>query len=247
MTIRAVIVDDEPIIARDMSARLAARNGWIVCGTFIDSPAALTYLKNNSVDICFLDIEMPGLTGLDFAERLAALSAPPQIVFVTAHPQHGPRAFRMEATDYLLKPVSDALIHEACTRVEARVARRVAPTAAPTQDRRTLAVRSAQRVDYVPVDSIIAAKGAGNYALLISEHGEYLHRTTLTELAAAIEKDGFLRTHRSHLVNTRHIRSAAASRSAVRRLELTADITVPVSPRYRASVARALGRLCATR
>ncbi|MEQ1808416.1 MAG: LytTR family DNA-binding domain-containing protein [Terricaulis sp.] len=234
MIVHAAILDDERIIAADLANQLSRREGWKVVGAFLEGAHLETCVADNSVDVCFLDIEVPGTDGLSLARRLKAIRPRLQVVFVTAYHQYAATAFRIEALDYLVKPATPEALAEACRRVEDRL--RGAMTAPPER----IAVFSAGRIDYVPLDDIIAAKAAGNYVALVTQDGEFLHRITLSELADSFVAAGFVRTHRSHLVRPREIVSARTRGDGIVELKLSNGAVAPVSETYRTQLAEVI-------
>ena len=122
--LRVLIADDEPL-ARERMARLLGEAGCTVVGAVNDGAAVVQWLAQDpDVDVLFLDIQMPGLTGL---EALAELAQPPMVVFVTAHPGYAVQAFEAAAVDYLLKPVYEDRLAKTLERVKARLVRRLTP------------------------------------------------------------------------------------------------------------------------
>lgn len=236
--IRAALLDDERIIVDDLAAQLDAREGWRVTGAFTDYRDAISHCREEIPDVVFLDIEMPGTDGLSVAKNIAALGAARSFVFVTAYPQYAAAAYRLDAIDYLLKPVGAALLEEACARAEDRL-RVIGPGAAARDLSDMIAVKSARRVHFVALDQIILAKGAGNYVALICPDGEHLHRMPLQEFAAMTAQRGFIRTHRSYLANLKYLQSADLS-GGLAALKLANGLEAPVSAAYRRSVEAAI-------
>ena len=236
--IRAALLDDERIIVDDLAAQLASRANWRVTGAFTDYRKAVAHCRDERPDILFLDIEMPGSDGLSVARDVAAMGGARCFVFVTAHPQYAAEAYRLDAIDYLVKPLGARLLAEACARAEERL-KALGPDAAARNLEDLIAVRSARRVEFVSIDQIILAKGAGNYVALISADGERLHRMPLQEFEQLAGSRGFVRTHRSYLANLKYIQSAELS-GGLSALRLAHGLTAPVSAAYRRSVEAAL-------
>jgi DNA-binding LytR/AlgR family response regulator len=127
---RAVIADDEPNLVRYLAARLAALwPGLVIAGTAANGPEARALIAEEEPDIAFLDIQMPGISGLDVARDLAGV----HVVFVTAHDQYAVEAFERAAIDYLLKPVTDDRLAATVARLKDRLASHAAP-GAPAPD-----------------------------------------------------------------------------------------------------------------
>jgi two-component system response regulator AlgR len=139
--LKALIVDDEPLARARLGALLRELNQVEVVGEATDAREALALLDKLSPDILYLDVRMPGMSGLELAQHLARLPDPPAIVFITAHDEHAMEAFEAEAVGYLLKPVRKEKLAAATERAERLSARQLAVVAAP-EPRTHLPVRN---------------------------------------------------------------------------------------------------------
>ncbi len=168
--------------------------------------------------IAFLDIRMPGLTGLEVARRLAALAAPPLIVFVTAFDDHALAAFDAGAVDYVLKPVADDRLAQTLTRLRARLAQpapdtsalqRLLATLAPARlPSRPIQASLGREVHLIPPEDVLYFEADARYTRVVHHGGEALIRTPLRELLTQLDPDQFWQIHRSVLVNSRCIARA---------------------------------------
>ncbi|MFG6439918.1 LytR/AlgR family response regulator transcription factor [Roseateles sp. LKC17W] len=223
MNLTALIADDEEAPREQL--RIALARLWPelqIVATSANGVEAWDDCLAHEPAIAFLDIRMPGLTGLDVARRLAALATPPLIVFVTAYDDHALAAFDAGAVDYVLKPVDDARLAQTLARLKARVQAQ-APATAPdtTALQRLLAslpqARPAPRpiqaslgreVQLIPPEEVIYFEADARYTRVVHEGGEALIRTPLRELLAQLDPDQFWQIHRSVLVNSRCIARA---------------------------------------
>jgi DNA-binding LytR/AlgR family response regulator len=163
---------------------------------------ALARLQESRYDLVLLDIRMPGLSGLDAVKVINRANPRPHVVFVTAYEEHAVEAFEVEANDYLLKPVSERRLRRALERVQD--ARPSAGTdRAVGLDR--LAVETDDRTILLKIGDIRFANARGDYTYVRTFDREYQVRSSLTELASRLEPNGFLRVHRSFLVNLDHV------------------------------------------
>ncbi|WP_018549398.1 LytR/AlgR family response regulator transcription factor [Streptomyces sp. LaPpAH-108] len=159
-----------------------------------------------AIDVVFLDIHMPGLSGLELARLLGGFAAPPLIIFVTAHEDFALRAFDLKAVDYLLKPLRAERFAEAVRRVaeltRAGQGPRPAVPAAPPGSGGTdqVPVELGGVTRFVPVSDIVHAEAQGDYARLHTPYGSHLVRIPLSTLEEQWRPHGFVRIHRSHLV-----------------------------------------------
>ncbi len=163
-----------------------------------DANAALRELSERPLDALFLDINMPGLSGLELAAVLANFSHPPAVVFVTAHEDKALAAFEVGATDYLLKPLRTQRLDEAVRRVLA--IRAAEPTPVDDGDE-VLPVELGGVTKLVRRDSIGWVEAEGDYARLHSSSGSHLVRIPLSTLETRWRNRGFQRVHRSYLVS----------------------------------------------
>jgi DNA-binding LytR/AlgR family response regulator len=197
--LRVLVVDDERP-ALDELAWLLGRDSRVGDVLTTDSAAeALRVLQEEEVDAVFMDIRMPGLTGLDLARVLSRFKEPPPVVFVTAYDEHAVAAFDLNAVDYVLKPVRDARLAEAVRRVvEAR-------SPAPRVEEDTIAVELGGRTRFVPRSEVRYVEAQGDYARLHTAEGSHLVRVPLTSLEEEWRDAGFVRIHRSLLVSLAHV------------------------------------------
>jgi DNA-binding LytR/AlgR family response regulator len=204
MSLRALVVDDERP-ALDELAYLLARDERI--GEVLTSDSAthgLRILQESDVDVVFLDIQMPGLTGLELAQVLSRFRVPPAIVFVTAHEGHAVEAFDVRAVDYVLKPVRADRLAEAVRRVVS-VVEGVGDRATAGDDPQ-VAVERGGVTRFVRRSAISHVEAQGDYARLHTADDSHLVRTPLATLEEEWGDAGFVRIHRSLLVSLAHVR-----------------------------------------
>ncbi|MEJ7793967.1 MAG: LytTR family DNA-binding domain-containing protein [Nocardioides sp.] len=158
---------------------------------------ALRVLQETAVDAVFLDVQMPGLTGLDLAQVLSRFKQPPAVVFVTAHEEHAVAAFELHAVDYVLKPVRAERLGEAVRRV-------VEAGPQGSEDVR-IPVERGGVTRFVERSDITHVEAQGDYARLHTAEGSHLVRTPLSSLAEQWAPAGFVRIHRSVLVSLAHV------------------------------------------
>lgn len=159
---------------------------------------ALRMLQDLDVDAVFLDVQMPGLNGLDLAQVLTRFRTPPPIVFVTAHDEHAVSAFELRAVDYVLKPVREERLAEAVRRV-------VEAGAPATSGDVQIPVERGGVTRFVSRSDITHVEAQGDYARLHTSSGSHLVRTPLTTLAEQWAEAGFVRIHRSLIVSLAHV------------------------------------------
>ncbi|MGB3772982.1 MAG: LytTR family DNA-binding domain-containing protein [Rhodococcus sp. (in: high G+C Gram-positive bacteria)] len=169
-----------------------------------DATTALRLLQDASVDGVFLDIDMPGLDGMELAGVLANFSSPPAVVFVTAHDDRAVAAFEIGAVDYLLKPIRDRRLADAIRRVVDKRSGGVPAKAEREQDD-VIPVELGGVTTMVPRSTVLWVEAEGDYARLHSTTGTHLVRIALSALESRWADHGFLRVHRSYLVSVAQV------------------------------------------
>lgn len=254
MAIRYLIVDDEAPGRTNLRLAMATHAGWHLAAECADAAAARAALAAHEVDLVFLDVQMPGESGLVLARELSRLREPPLVVFVTGYGEHAVDAFEVHALDYLLKPLNDARLTQAVERAAAMLRQRQREAYgaalrdyvnADLPDARAhpehLNVRSVGRIEQVRVDEILWIESAGNYVELRLAGRTVLHRITLNRLDALLDPAAFLRVHRSAIVRRDQIASLATTGDGTYRLTLRCGAAVAASERHLAALKAALG------
>jgi DNA-binding LytR/AlgR family response regulator len=213
---RAIVADDERHLAEDLRRRLVQMWPELqIVAVLHDGVAAEQALRELKPDIAFLDIRMPGQSGLD-AARSASTGC--RLVFVTAFDDHAVQAFEQAAVDYLLKPVSDERLERCVERLKQRglftqdilLARlqQLLATPAKPEPLRWLRVQVGQTVRMVAVEEVCYFQSADKYTTVLTRDAELLLRTPLKDLIAQLDPDEFWQVHRGTLVNAEQIVSA---------------------------------------
>jgi len=209
MSLRALIADDEPLARERLRFLLSDANDVEVAGECRNGREVIVALKENRFDVLFLDIEMPGIDGFEVIEELGAVHMP-ATVFVTAHHDYAVRAFKVQALDYLTKPVEPERLEETLVRVRERIA---SQTAMLTQEQlkalltgrtefpRRLLVHNGAKDSFVNTDDIEWIEAADYYACLHVGSRSFLLRESIKQLARTLDPQKFVRIHRSVIVN----------------------------------------------
>lgn len=210
---RVLIIDDEPLARVALTNALAGRRDIEAVDTANDAVEALGKLERSAFDVLLLDINMPEISGIELVDRLN-IERMPAVVFVTAHEQYAITAFEKHAVDYVLKPFSEErlgnALDAACRRSAAERAARLVETLPELQRlsrrrRSRIAVKAKGRILFVDPADIVAVEAEGNYVLLLREAGSYLLRESISAIAEKLKDYGFIRIHRSVLVNTSYV------------------------------------------
>ncbi|MFA5843897.1 MAG: LytTR family DNA-binding domain-containing protein [Coriobacteriia bacterium] len=234
--LKALIVDDEAPARSELRFLLGEAGGAGVEGEAASAVEALRLIKATAFDVIFLDIDMPGLSGMQLAEVLAGLDRPPAVVFVTAYSEHAVRAFEVAAVDYLMKPVDVGRLRQALERL--------APSEEASQrviDR--VPVEKGGRKLLLDVGDIDYVMARDDYSYVFTEEGRYLSTLSLAQLETRLESRGFFRAHRRYLVNLSRVREVVPMYGGTLLLTLkdTAATQVPASRRRVPALKRALG------
>lgn len=214
--VRAIIADDEETLRAHLKKKLsAAWSELVINGEARDGIEAVRLIEETRPDIAFLDIRMPGLSGIEVARKTAGRC---QVVFVTAHDQYAVDAFESQALDYLLKPVTDERLEKTVKRLKERISSpSPAPDLSQVLDKVSRALRNppehlqwikAQHksgVRLIPVAEVYYFKATDKYTAVRTRDGEFLIRKTIKELVGELDPDQFWRVHRAAIVNARAI------------------------------------------
>lgn len=207
----ALIVDDDPLARNALANVLAARSDIEDFDCAENAAQACEKLQKERYQILLLDIHLPQLSGLELVDCLQKENQPvPALIFVTAHHQHAIAAFEKHAVDYVLKPFSNERIHEALNIAIRRTANERAANLAvalselkavvPKPSR--MAIKTEGRILFIDPAEVIAAVAQGNYVLLVQPSGSCLLRCSISTLSETLRPCGFIRIHRSVLINT---------------------------------------------
>lgn len=236
--LRAMIVDDEAP-ARSELRFLLEQTGKI--GSINEASSvrlAIEMLMENRVDVVFLDISMPGASGIQLAEALHKLKNPPAVVFVTAYSDHAVEAFDVDATDYLMKPVEEARLDQAINKVLARVK----PTSDSSKSSiERIPVEKGGRKVLIPVDQIRCIMAKDDYSCIFTEDDRYLSTTSLAQFESKLGDFGFFRVHRRYIVNLANVEDVETVPSGAIQLGVSGvDDRIPVSRRRVVPLKKAL-------
>jgi two-component system LytT family response regulator len=231
MTIRAIIVDDEPL-GRAMVRRFADARPEIEvveeCSNGFDAARAVNEKKP---DLVFLDVQMPRINGF---EALELFDHKPELVFVTAYDHYAIKAFEVNALDYLLKPVSkdrfDAAVDKAIERLDEERDEEPSGYAIETDDRiNRIVTRLNNKITVVLASRVSHIEAQDDYARIHSDDGKFLKKRTMKYYEARLDPETFVRAHRSHIVNVKRVRSVEPAETDAYRAALDDGTEIPVS------------------
>jgi len=265
MTIRTILVDDEPLAIQGLRLRLEKHDDVEIVETCSNGREAIRAIKTNKPDLVFLDIQMPGFDGFSVIQGLMEVE-PPLFVFVTAYSDHAIRAFQAQAVDYLMKPVEEDRLADTLDRVRLRLSEKrsaeeagklkevlaeVAPEAVdqvaaasaddgPATNRyeKLINIKDRGQIFRVDVDSIEKIDAAGDYMCIYTGDNTLILRETMKDLEKRLDPRRFQRVHRSCIVNLDQVRQVKPHTNGECFLVLESGSQVKVSRSYRDVVAR---------
>ncbi|MEX0584407.1 MAG: LytTR family DNA-binding domain-containing protein [Natronospirillum sp.] len=236
MELTAVIADDEPVLRFHLRKLLGELNPSLdVVGMAANGDEAWAMVQTLQPDVIFLDIHMPGQTGLEVASAMqaAGLTARTDIVFLTAYDEYAVDAFQREAVDYLLKPVDDQRLLQTLLRVESRhqtarssalpdltALRALLGAKPPTPMLQWINAARGNDVHLIAVSQVLMFHAADKYTTVITTEGEFLIRQSLRQLSAELDSDQFWRVHRSALVQVAAIERVVRTLKGAQVLQL---------------------------
>ena len=242
---RVLIVDDETPARDKLRGWLAEQPDLQLVGEAADGLSAAQAIEALAPDWVFLDIQMPGLSGLEVAAQFDPESAP-LLVFVTAFDEHAIKAFELNAVDYLLKPYDRDRLRKTLDRLRGRgagaspAAVRAARTQAGTSER--LLVPVGEGLQLIAADSIHWLEADDNYVHVHTAQARYLLRRTLADLLAQLGEQRFARIHKSTAVNVAEIRSLAPLFKGDHEITLRGGAVLRLSRRFKDELFERLGR-----
>jgi DNA-binding LytR/AlgR family response regulator len=245
MDIRTLIVDDEAPARSELRYLLEKIPEIRVVGEATNATEALELIKVLNYDLVFIDIQMPGLSGLDVVATFKDLDRAPAVVFVTAYGEHAVKAFELDAVDYLVKPIDEDRLQRAVDKASSRIGKQAVsaavkveakPVAAQEQsviDIERIPVESRGKTLLLPMQDIVYISSRNDIVFVHTADSTYITRFTLKTLEERLETKQFLRVHRGYIVNLRHVLEIVPmyGRSYVLKVRGNQKNEIPVSRR----------------
>ena len=223
---KAIAIDDEPIALEIIKSHASKVPFLELQAVFTDAFKALAYLQKENIDLIFLDIKMPDISGIDFYN---SLNKKPLLIFTTAYTEHAVTSFDMDAIDYLLKPFSLARFIKGCNK-----AFELYNFRNETETSDHLFIKTGYEQLKVFYEDILYLEATGNYVTFALKDKNVLSRSTFAEAINLLPTDKFVRVHRSYLVSISKIDKAARHQVTIK------NIKIPVSEAYSQDLSNAL-------
>ena len=226
--IKAIAIDDEPMALEVIKAHAKKVSFLDLKETFVSAMEALDYLKKNPVDLVFLDINMPDITGLDFSQLLPPSSG---VIFTTAYSQYAADAFNLNAIDYLVKPFDFTRFMKACQKAFESFNKEETETP-------YLFVKDGYDLVRIILADLLFVQSEGNYLTFKEKDKKTVTRMTMTEAIELLPTKHFMRIHKSYIVNLNHIQKIERHQVSVADKEF-----VPIAANYHADLMEALKQI----
>lgn len=212
---KTFIIDDEAPSRRELRYLLSQIEGVEIAGEAATGAAGLKGLRETGADVVFLDIQMPGLDGLEVSRILSEMSRRPLVVFTTAFQDYAVEAFEVEAVDYILKPYSQERVRKAVAKAghflhsaplkAADLLRNRGDEQPAAQAARRIPLYKGEKIIPTPPDKVLFLQCRDGEVVVHTAEGTFKSKATLQELEQKLSPFGFIRTHRSFLVNINHV------------------------------------------
>lgn len=207
-----LIIDDEPLARAMVQEYLQNHKDITVLGEYGDGFSGFKAIQELKPDLLFLDIQMPKITGF---EMLELIDEPPAVIFCTAYDSFALKAFEAHAIDYLLKPFSRERFDASLQRFRQfsggmqamQVQHLLEDVAQMKENKGRITVKQNGQIRIIPLDQVLRFEANDDYVKICTAEGNYLKKTTLSQLERQLEKEGFIRIHRSHMIPLKQITS----------------------------------------
>jgi len=244
-SLRVLIVDDEPLIRSGIRTSLSAINGIEISGECESGSQAIDAILSRRPDLVLLDVQMNDCTGLDVVRQVGPEQMPP-VIFVTAYDEYAVKAFELNAVDYLLKPFDEERLRHSIQRARERIAEQKQTSLAEQLQAlldfrkqkwpERVVVRSGERFEFVPVETIDWIESADNYVQLHCKAKEYLLGETLTNLETRLDPNRFVRVHRRRIVRISRVVAVHPMLGGTYELELQSGVRLTSGRQYKETI-----------
>jgi DNA-binding LytR/AlgR family response regulator len=231
-TLKCIIVDDEPLAIEIMESYVGKVEQLKLAGTFRNAVSAFTFLQQNSVDLIFLDIQMPKLSGIDF---LKTLKNPPKVIFTTAFRDYAIEGFELEVADYLLKPIPFERFLKAAAKVLHKPVGETTSTALKTEPTdEYVYFKVDKKMIKTRMNDILFIESVKDYVKIRTDEKEIVTQQKISYLEESLPKERFVRIHRSFIVNRDKIDAYSATDIEIGKHH------IPIGRNYKNDVLRTL-------
>lgn len=202
---RCIVIDDEPFALNLIKDYVIKTPYLELIESFTNPFKALAYLINNQVDLIFLDINMPELSGI---QLLKSLPYQPKVIFTTAYPEYGAESYEYDAVDYLLKPIKFERFLKAASKAADKTAQnpqKENKLVTQIEHNKELFLKSGTQIHKVYSKDILYIEGAGNYSIFYTKESKIMTLLKMTEVLNILPHNEFIRIHKSYIISIEHI------------------------------------------
>jgi len=231
---RCLLVDDEPLAIALMQKHIGQLDFMEVAAACPNALKALEILKKTEVDLMFLDISMPAISGIDF---LKMLRNPPKVIITTAYREYALDGYDLDIVDYLLKPITFDRFFKSIERYLRNADQQIQPTAQTPSETESIFLKSGYRNVKINIDEILYMESLKDYVKVYTLNGPVMAKYKIGDMEGELSAKNFLRIHRSFIINLKHITAFTASDVEIGKTEL------PIGESYKEHVTRALKTL----
>ncbi|HQP03944.1 MAG TPA: LytTR family DNA-binding domain-containing protein [Bacteroidales bacterium] len=221
---KCIIIDDEPLAREGMKMNISEVQSLELVGEFDDAIKATDFLHENDVDLMFLDIEMPGVSGLNF---LKDLTNPPLVILATAYPQYAVEAYELDVVDYLVKPIKLDRFLKAIAKVEEVMKLTKNTSMLEAIEDNFIFIKSDRKYVKINFEEILFIEGLKDYVILHTLHGKYMTAMNMKTIHNKLPEDIFIRTSKSYIININHIKEIDGNDVIIH------DNKIPIGRSYR--------------
>lgn len=223
---KCLIIDDEPLAIKLIRSHLTKLDSFEIAGECKNALKAIEFLKKEKIDLMFLDINMPEITGIDF---LKSIPDPPYVIITTAYREYAIEGYDLDVVDFLLKPISFERFLKAINRYcnRTRTTTKKQNTSHDQAGNKYVYVQDGKNIFKLLYEDVLYLEGYGEYVKVITPGKTYLVRESLTEFENKLSPDSFLRIHKSYIVNIQKITGFSSIHVLLK------DIELPVGRIYR--------------
>jgi len=232
MKTKCIIVDDEPLAIDALEILIQKFSGLVIVDKCTDAIQAFEILQKKQIDLMFLDIQMPEITGLSF---LKTLKNPPYVIFTTAYREYALEAFDLDVVDYLLKPISFERLMKAINKYYQLSGRSTQPSLSE-KPKEFITVRADRKNVKINLEDILYIESLKDYVRIFTSSESIITKSTISSLEEQLPSELFLRIHRSYIV------SISKTKAFTQEFVEIDDKALPVGRNYRASVLIRLGK-----
>lgn len=224
--IRCIAIDDEPLALRQIGSYIEKTPFLVLENQFESALQAISYLEENEVDLMFVDINMPDLSGMDFVK---SLSNPPKVIFTTAYSEYAIEGFKVDAIDYLLKPIGYSDFLKAAVKAKDRIEIKEEVKTEVHSNDKFLFIKSEYKILRINLSDIKYIEGMREYLRIhLQSEKPIMTLMSMKKMEEFLSSDHFMRVHRSYIVNLDKISTVERNR-----IVFDKNVYIPISEQYK--------------